>query len=245
MVQAFALGAISQASLLVSGILPFFLRIPDRIVGILAGIGAGALIGAVAFDLVPEAISAAEVALWFIVGAGIFLVADRLIEERFGGEDQGEDGGTGGTGDGGSGADGGPLGIVLGSVVDGVPESVIFGIQLAAGVPISIAFLAAVFVSNIPQALAPSADLVRSGWKATRMIAMWGAVVLACGVASALGWFAASNVDTITGARAAAIAAGGLLAMLTASLVPFAYQKGGSGAALGTVVGFCAALAGS
>ena len=237
MVQAFALGAIAQASLLVSGILPFFLRIPDRVVGILAGIGAGALIGAVAFDLVPEAISAAEVALWFIVGAGIFLVADRLIEARFGGGDEGGDGGSGGTG--------GPLGIVLGSVVDGVPESVIFGIQLAAGVPISIAFLAAVFVSNIPQALAPSAELVRSGWKATRMIAMWGAVVLACGVASALGWLAASNVDTVTGARAAAIAAGGLLAMLTGSLVPFAYQKGGSGAALGTVVGFCASLAGT
>jgi ZIP family zinc transporter len=237
MVQAFALGAIAQASLLVSGILPFFLRIPDRIVGILAGIGAGALIGAVAFDLVPEAISAAEVALWFIVGAGIFLVADRLIEARFGGGDEGGDGGSGGTG--------GPLGIVLGSVVDGVPESVIFGIQLAAGVPISIAFLAAVFVSNIPQALAPSAELVRSGWKVTRMVAMWGAVVLACGVASALGWFAASNVDTVTGARAAAIAAGGLLAMLTGSLVPFAYQKGGSGAALGTVVGFCASLAGT
>ena len=237
MVQAFALGAIAQASLLVSGILPFFLRIPDRIVGILAGIGAGALIGAVAFDLVPEAISTAEVALWFIVGAGIFLGADRVIEARFGGGDEGGDGGSGGTG--------GPLGIVLGSVVDGVPESVIFGIQLAAGVPISIAFLAAVFVSNIPQALAPSAELVRSGWKATRMIAMWGAVVLACGVASALGWFAAANVDTVTGARAAAIAAGGLLAMLTGSLVPFAYQKGGSGAALGTVVGFCASLAGT
>ena len=237
MFQAFALGAIAQASLLVSGILPFFLRIPDRIVGILAGIGAGALIGAVAFDLVPEAISAAEVALWFIVGAGIFLVADRLIEERFGSDDQEVDGGAGGAG--------GPLGIVLGSVVDGVPESVIFGIQLAAGLPISIAFLAAVFVSNIPQALAPSAELVRSGWKATRMIAMWGAVVLACGAASALGWLAASNVDTVTGARAAAIAAGGLLAMLTGSLVPFAYQKGGSGAALGTVVGFCAALSGT
>ena len=239
MLGAFALGAIAQSSLLLSGILPFFLRIPDRIVGILAGIGAGALIGAVAFDLVPEAIASAEVALWFLIGAGIFLVADRLIEQRFGGGGDGD--GDGAEGDGA----GGPLGIVLGSVVDGVPESVIFGIQLAAGVPISIAFLAAVFVSNIPQALAPSADLVRSGWKAGRMIAMWSAVVLACGVASALGWIVAANVDTVTGARAAAIAAGGLLAMLTASLVPFAYQKGGAGAALGTVVGFCASLAGS
>jgi zinc transporter, ZIP family len=237
MLQAFALGAIAQASLLISGVVPFFLRIPDRFVGVLAGVGAGALIGAVAFDLVPEAISSAEVALWFIVGAGIFLILDKIIEDRFGGGTD-EEGGDGG-------GAGGPLGIVLGSVVDGVPESVIFGIQLAAGMPISIAFLAAVFISNIPQALAPSADLVRSGWKAARMIAMWGAVVLACGIASALGWLAASNVDTITGARTAAIAAGGLLAMLTASLVPFAYQKGGAWAALGTVVGFCGALAGT
>jgi ZIP family zinc transporter len=86
---------------------------------------------------------------------------------------------------------------------------------------------------------------VRTGWNVGRMIAMWAAVVVACGVASALGWIVATNVDTVTGARAAAIAAGGLLAMLTASLVPFAYQKGGAGAALGTVVGFCASLAGS
>jgi ZIP family zinc transporter len=225
MLQAFALGAIAQSSLLLSGILPFFLRIPDRIVGILAGFGAGALIAAVAFDLVPEAINIAEVALWFFVGALIFVIADRIIEARFGGE-----------------GSGGALGVVLGSVVDGVPESLIFGIQIAAGVPISVAFLAAVFVSNIPQALAPSSQLIQTGWKAGRMIAMWGGVVLACGIASALGWLAANEVDTVTGARVAAIAAGGVLAMLTASLVPFAYEKGGAGAALGTVAGFCVSM---
>jgi ZIP family zinc transporter len=228
MLQAFALGAIAQSSLLLSGVIPFVLRIPDRVIGILAGIGAGALIAAVAFDLVPEAISLGEAALWFLVGAGIFLVADRIIEARFGG-----DGGEGG----------GPLGIVLGSVVDGVPESLIFGIQLAAGIPISVAFLLAVLVSNVPQALAPSADLIASGWRIGRMVTLWGSVVLACGLASALGWALATNVSDVTGARAAAIAAGGLLAMLTASLVPFAYQKGGAAAALGTVVGFCASMA--
>jgi ZIP family zinc transporter len=226
MLQAFALGAIAQSSLLLSGVIPFFLRIPDRIVGILAGIGAGALMAAVAFDLVPEAITAAEVALWFLVGALIFVVADRILEGRFGGEGSGS-----------------ALGVVLGSVVDGVPESLIFGIQIATGVPVSVPFLAAVIVSNVPQALAPSAELIRSGWRLGRMIAMWGAVVIACGAASALGWLGASDVDTVTGARAAAIAAGGVLAMLTASLVPFAYQKGGWAAALGTVAGFCASLA--
>src|SRR6188508_1789087 len=116
MLQAFALGAIAQASLLLSGLLPYAVRIPDRIVGILAGIGAGALLGAVAFDLVPEAITTSEVALWFLIGAVIFIVADKLIEARF--DDSGEEGSEKGEGtdDGGS-----PLGIVLGSVVDGVP----------------------------------------------------------------------------------------------------------------------------
>jgi ZIP family zinc transporter len=231
MIQAFILGAVAQSSLILSGLLPYAVRIPDRIVGILAGVGAGALIAAVAFDLVPDAISGPEAAVWFLVGAAIFIVADRVIEERFGGEGPDSEG------------SGGPLGIVLGSVVDGVPESLIFGIQLAAGLPLSVAFLAAVIVSNVPQALAPSAQLMTSGWKVGRMTAMWGAVVLACGIASALGYLAAVNLDDVTGARAAAIGGGGLLAMLTASLIPFAYEKGGAGAAVGTVVGFCASLA--
>jgi ZIP family zinc transporter len=225
MLQAFALGAIAQSSLLLSGVIPYVTRIPDRIIGILAGVGAGALIAAVAFDLVPEALDVRETALWFLVGAGIFLVADHVIERRFGADGAG-----------------GALGIVLGSVVDGVPESLIFGIQLAAGVPLSVAFLAAVFVSNIPQALAPSADLMRSGWPIGRMVTLWGSVVIACGVAAALGFLLASDLPDVVGARAAAIAAGGLLAMLAASLVPFAYEKGGPWAALATVIGFCASM---
>ena len=60
-----------------------------------------------------------------------------------------------------------------------MPESLIFGIQLAAGQGLSIAFLMAVFVSNIPQALAPSVDLAASGWKPLRMATMWGFVVIA------------------------------------------------------------------
>ncbi|HET9345705.1 MAG TPA: hypothetical protein VFO05_08385 [Candidatus Limnocylindrales bacterium] len=231
MIQAFVLGALAQSSLILSGLLPYVMRIPDRVIGILAGVGAGALISAVAFDLVPEAdvLPTVESALWLLVGAVIFIGLDGVVERRFGGE--GEGGG------------GGALGIVLGSVVDGVPESVIFGIQIAGGLPISIAFLAAVLVSNVPQALAPSAELKTSGWSAARMTGMWGAVVLACGLAAVLGFVIASNLDDATGARAAAIAAGGLLAMLTNSLIPFAYAKGGAPAGFATVVGFGVALA--
>ena len=229
MIQAFLLGAVAQSSLVLSGLLPYVLRIPDRAVGLLAGVGAGALISAVAFDLVPEANAIPELAVagWLLVGAATFIVLDRFIDRRFGG-----------------GGEAGPLGIVLGAILDGIPESVIFGIQIATGQPITLAFLAAVIVSNVPQALAPSADLKADGWSIWRVTAMWGSVVLACGVAASAGYLVATTFDAEgIGAAAAALAAGGLLAMLTDSLIPFAYEKGGIGAGFATVVGFVAALA--
>jgi ZIP family zinc transporter len=45
------------------------------------------------------------------------------------------------------------------------------------------------------------------------------------------------------GRRAAAFAAGGLLAMMTNSLMPFAFERGGALAGIATVVGFAVSLA--
>lgn len=230
MLKAFGLGAIAQSSLLLAGLLVYWVTVPRRVVGIMAGFGAGALLAAVSFDLIAEAegLDEWELGLWMLVGVAVFLVGDRIVERRFGSE------GTGGA-----------MGIVVGSVVDGVPESIIFGIQLATGLPVSASFLAAVLISNIPQAIAPSADLAAAGWGARRLGRLWLLVVLACGVAAALGYAGANASGDITGARMAALAAGGLLAMMTNSLMPFAYERGGELAGLATVVGFCLALGGS
>lgn len=227
--EALALGGLAQSSLLLAGLAVYWVHPTTRVIGGLAGFGAGALVAAVAFDLIPEAevLTEPELALWLLIGALIFVVADRFVESKFGDGDEG----------------GGPLGIVVGSVVDGVPESLIFGIQIAAGSPISAAFVAAVFVSNLPQALAPSAALAESGWKKGRMAMMWGLVVLACAVTAWLGYIGGTALSS-SGGRAAALAAGGLLAMLTDSLMPYAFQKGGAQAGVWTVVGFAASLAG-
>jgi ZIP family zinc transporter len=227
LLQAVIVGALSQSALLLSGLAVYVVRVPRRVVGVLSGYGAGALVGAIAFDLIPEGEglgSNLDVAAWLLLGAAVFVVADRLVESRFG------DGAASG------------MGIVVGSVVDGVPESLIFGIQLAAGQGLSIAFLAAVFVSNIPQALAPSVDLAESGWKPARMALMWGVVVVACGMTAGAGFLLADALG-IDGDRAAAFAAGGLLAMMTNSLMPFAFERAGALAGIMTVVGFAASLA--
>jgi ZIP family zinc transporter len=230
MLQAFGLGLLAQSSLLLAGLLVYRVTMPPRLVGALAGFGAGALIAAVSFDLIGETeeLESWQMGLWMLVGLAVFLGGDYLVERKFGSE------GTGGA-----------MGIVVGSVVDGVPESVIFGIQVATGLPISPSFLGAVFVSNVPQAVAPSADLRAAGWTVRRLGGLWLAVVLACGVAAALGFGVADAFSAATGDRMAALAAGGLLAMLTNSLVPFAYERGGALAGVATVLGFSLSLAGT
>lgn len=230
MLEAFGLGVLAQATLLLAGVVVCWVTFPRRLVGILAGFGAGAMIAAISFDLLGEAdgLRPWELGAWMLVGVAFFLAGDRFVERRYG--DEGE---------------GGAMGIVVGSVVDGVPESIIVGIQIATGFPVSASFLAAVLVSNVPQAIAPSADLAAAGWGPGRLGRLWAAVVLACGVSAALGYLAADASAAVTGDRMAALAAGGLLAMLTDSLMPFAYDRGGELAGAATVVGFCLSLGGS
>jgi len=224
--EAFGWGFLAQSSLLVAGLIVCWVKVPTKVVGILGGFGAGAMIAAVAFDLVPEAqvLDDWQFALWMLIGVAVFLLGDRIVDRRFG-----------------SAGVGGAMGIVVGSIVDGVPESLILGIQVGTGVTISLGFVAAVFISNIPQAVAPSADLAAAGWGPGRLGKLWFAVVLACGIAALLGYLATDISGDALGDRAAALAAGGLLAMLTNSLMPFSFERGGELAGAATAVGFCLA----
>jgi len=229
--EALGWGLIAQSSLLVAALVVCWITVPTKLVGILGGFGAGAMIAAVSFDLLPEAqehIAAWQTGVWMLVGVAVFLLADSFVERRFGSEGAG-----------------GAMGIVVGSVVDGVPESAILGIQVGAGITISLGFVAAVFISNIPQAIAPSADLAASGWGARRLGRLWLLVVLACGAAAALGFLGTDLTSGIQGERAAALAAGGLLAMLTNSLMPFSFERGGQLAGAATALGFCLSVVNS
>jgi ZIP family zinc transporter len=225
MLEALGWGLLAQSSLLVAGLVVCWVTVPTKLIGILGGFGAGAMIAAVSFDLLPEAqadLDSWQMGLWMMVGVAVFLLADRIVERRFGSEGAG-----------------GAMGIVVGSVVDGVPESMILGIQVGTGLVISLGFVAAVFISNIPQAIAPSADLAAGGWSPRKLGGLWLLVVLACGAAAALGYLATDLMGGVQGERAAALAAGGLLAMLTNSLIPFSFERGGSLAGAATALGFC------
>ena len=111
MLNAFGLGAVSQLSLILSGVVVFLVSVPTRVVGALAAFGAGALIAAIARDLLPEThpLQLAQASLWAMVGAAAFIAWERYVDKKFGSEGAA-----------------GALRIVVGAVVDGVPESIIF-----------------------------------------------------------------------------------------------------------------------
>jgi len=223
---AFVVGALAQSSLIISGVAVYLFILPDRVVGQMAGFGAGALLGAAVFELIPEAelLSNWEIGLWMLVGGSVYVVADRIIDRR-------------------SGKSQGAMGIVVGNINDALPESVILGIHLGSGLALSAGFVGAVWVSNIPQAMPPSADLAASGWSAKRMSVMWGVVVLFAGVCAFAGYVLATTFTGVAGDRVAAFTVGGLITMTTTSLIPFAYDKGGLAAGLWAVVGLATTLA--
>ncbi|WP_062303714.1 ZIP family metal transporter [Demequina subtropica] len=228
MVEALLVGIATQSSLLLACLVVYRLTFSDGTVGWLAGLGSGALLGAASFQLVPQALDSLgnlEIGAWLLIGGAVYALADRIVERRFG--------------------ESGAMGIVVGNIIDALPESLIFGIQLAAGLTVSPALATSVWVSNIPQALAPAAEMRATGWKASRQVALWGSVVVVAGGCSALGFGVATALSDVTGARLAAFTTGALITMLTTSMIPFAYRKGRVAAGLWAVVGFGLTLAGS
>jgi len=110
--------------------------------------------------------------------------------------------------------------IVLGSVLDGIPESVVLGLSvLQAGV--SVPLFTGIALSNLPEGMASTAGLRRSGWSVARIVAMWSIVALVSGVACALGYLL---LETEGGAVAQAFAAGALLTMVTDTMLPDSYS---------------------
>jgi ZIP family zinc transporter len=116
---------------------------------------------------------------------------------------------------------------------------------MGAGLVLSIPFVAAVWISNIPQVIPPAADLAATGWSIAKQVLLWGTVVLAAGLAAGVGFLIADAFASADGARLAAFTIGGLIAMLTTSMIPFAYEKGGLAAGMWAVLAFGITLAAS
>jgi ZIP family zinc transporter len=235
---ALAWGALAASSVLLGGILALRLRIGGRLLGLVLGFGAGVLISAVAYELVEEAFSTSEGGSWvaagLLAGAVVYFVGDEAIARQGGGQRKSM---------GGEQEEGTALAIVLGIVLDGIPESMVIGLTLLQGGSVSVAMLVAVFLSNLPEAIGATSGLAAAGWRRSRILGLWALVVLASALASLAGYalFDGASADTI--AFVLAFAGGAILTMLAETMMPEAYLRGGRAVGLVTTLGFGVAFA--
>ena len=238
MAEAFGWGALAASSLLIGGLLAITVDLKDRALGLVMAFGSGVLISAVAYELVQEAFEKAagggSIAAGFFAGALTFYVGDVLIDRM---------GGSGRKSMAGTQAAGSALAIVLGIVLDGIPESIVIGVTLLDGNGVGLAVLAAVFLSNLPEAAAATTGLRSSGWTTARVLGLWALVVLVSGLSSLAGYGLFDGASPEALAFILAYAGGAILTMLADTLMPEAFEKGGAQAGLLTSVGFALAFA--
>jgi ZIP family zinc transporter len=236
--EAFAWGIVAGSSLVLGGVIALRISISRRLLGLIMAFGAGVLISAVAYELVHEAFETSagdgEIALGLLSGSLVFFAGEVLIE-RLGAARQ--------TSSSGSHAVQAGRALVLGIILDGIPESLVLGLTVLEAGIVSAAFLVAVFLSNLPEAIAATAALSRAGRDATRIIRFWVLVAIGFGLTSLAGYALLNSASPQTVAIVLAFAGGAVLTMLANTMMPEALHYGGKLAGLFTTVGFALAFA--
>jgi zinc transporter, ZIP family len=236
MIAAGAWGLLGGAALVLGALLGLVRSIPARTIALVMAFGAGVLISALAFELTAEAYDAAggrAVVLGLLGGALVFYAGDWVIDHR-GGDQRKRSGGQQ--------SDGAPLAIVLGALLDGIPESVAIGVSLLGGNPVGGAVVAAVFLSNIPESLSATTGLRKAGHTVRWVLLLWTAVAVVSGLAAALGYGLLGGASPEVIATIDAFAAGAILTMLADTMMPEAFDGGGSLVGLVTTMGFVLAF---
>jgi zinc transporter, ZIP family len=238
MAESFAWGILAGSSLVLGGIVALLFPIGRRLLGVIMAFGAGVLISAVAFELVHEAFETSAgdggVALGLFAGAGVFFLGDTVIDRM---------GGAGRKSSSGNQAAGSALAIVLGIVLDGIPESLVLGLTVLQAGAVSVAFLVAVFMSNLPEAIAATTGLARAGWARGRILGLWILVMIVSGLAALAGYGLLDTASPRTIAFVLAFAGGAILTMLADTMMPEAFEHGGKLVGLATTLGFALAFA--
>lgn len=204
--------------------------------------GSGVLISALAFELMEEAykVGGLQASITgFLTGALIYSIANFLLSRqgakhrKRSGKQQFNEKDHPGSG----------TAIAIGALIDGVPESVAIGVSMIHSGAVSIAAVVAIFLSNVPESLSSTAGMKKAGRSAKYIFGIWAGITILSGIAAFVGYTFFSHFSPQILAATIAVAAGGILAMLSSTMIPEAYEEAHEFIGIVTVLGFLTAFA--
>ncbi|HLL68293.1 MAG TPA: ZIP family zinc transporter [Micromonosporaceae bacterium] len=249
MVRAAVFGVIASSALIIGAVLGVWIRLPQRLLAMLLAFAAGSLITALAFELFEDSYEqggAIAAGVGFAAGAVVFTVISAWLDRRVeravdqAGSAKVDTNAASTERTVSASATGSAAGLALLAAVtlDGVPENLALGVSLGEAGTGGLVLLVAIFLSNLPESLVGAASMREQGRSTAFVIGTWAiaAVLLAGAVVLGRGLLAGAEGAAIS--VPLAFAAGAVVASLADTLMPEAYEKGGSAAALATAAGF-------
>ncbi|WP_257347510.1 ZIP family metal transporter [Pseudalkalibacillus decolorationis] len=227
---ALATGAIAGSSVFLGALTGIFVRLREMYIAVIMAFGAGILLGASVFELLTESVEMGGLiftSTGFLLGSLIFTGFNLYLAKKGGHKRKSSDVKP-------SGHSG--KAILFGTILDAIPESVIIGVAILQNGTIGWLLVIAVFISNFPEGLSSSVGLKKNGYSNKKILVMWGVVCILAGLSSLAGYFFFEDTSPQTIAMISSFAAGGIIAMVTDTMVPESFRKGGP------LVGFVTSL---